>query len=116
MTHLSGNAVPAWLSALSLRGSFLTLTADGAEAFSPRNDFAMAVASAETSAVAVAVAAGWLVELGAGRLGPSALGLAAIRAARTRAAAEPVETPVAAPQTRPAGSRAEGGSSESPLA
>lgn len=86
--HLQdGAAVPAWLRVLARRGSFLKLTAAGAEAFSPRNQFAKPVASVDRKRLAAAVEAGLLRDIGENRLGPTRRGIAALRAAHSEAAA-----------------------------
>lgn len=86
MQSTDGNAAPAWLRALSRRGSFLQLTPNGAEVFTPRNQFAAAVASIDRRRLAAAIEAGLLREIGHDRFGPSPRGLAAVRALRSEEA------------------------------
>ncbi len=107
MHPLDGAAAPAWMRVLARRGSFLQLTTDGADAFSPRNQFAKAVGSVDRSRLAAAIEAGLLKDLGENRLGPSKRGIAALKAALIEASAS---KPVAA-EPRPAVNDA-----ESPLA
>jgi hypothetical protein len=107
MHFRDGAGVPAWLRVLARRGSFLQLTENGAEAFSPRNQFAKAVATVDRRRLAAAIEAGLLQDIGQNRLGPSARGIAALRA---KAADSGKQSPAA---RQPAA--AEVNSAESPL-
>ncbi len=89
----SHSSAPQWLRVLARRGSFLQLTPDGAEAFSPRNQFAKAVASVDRKRLAAAIEAGLLRDIGQNRLGPTPRGIAALRAARSEAAAAEANGP-----------------------
>lgn len=110
--HLhEGAAVPAWLRVLARQGSFLKLTAEGAEAFSPRNRFAKPVASVDRKRLAAAIEAGLLRDIGENRLGPTRRGIAALRAAISEAAAAEAERPREPKRAAP-----EINESESPLA
>lgn len=82
----SSASAPQWLRVLARRGSFLKLTPDGAEAFSPRNQFAKAVASVDRKRLAAALEAGLLRDIGENRLGPTPRGIAVLRAARSETA------------------------------
>lgn len=93
MTFLNGRAAPQWLSVLSRRGSFLKLTPEGAEAYSPRNQFAQAVAKVDRKRLAAAIEAGFLRDIGENRLGPTPRGIAALRAARSETAAAEARGP-----------------------
>ncbi|MCL4766469.1 MAG: hypothetical protein KJZ80_09575 [Hyphomicrobiaceae bacterium] len=93
-------AAPAWLRVLARQGSFLKLTPDGAEAFSPRNRFAEAVATVDRKRLAAAVEAGLLRDIGQNRLGPTKRGIAVLRAAQCEAAAAGAGSPRAAPPTQ----------------
>lgn len=85
---------PAWLRALARKGSFLKVTPDGAEAFSPRNRFNKAVASVDRERLAAAIDAGLLRDIGENRLGPTSRGIAALRAAIGEAAATEAARPL----------------------
>lgn len=87
------SAAPQWLRVLARRGSFLKLTPEGAEAFSPRNQFAKAVASVDRKRLAAALEAGLLRDIGQNRLGPTPQGIAALRAARCEATVAEVDQP-----------------------
>lgn len=87
---------PAWLRVLARKGSFLKLTPDGAEAFSPRNRFNKAVASVDRKRLAAAIEAGLLRDIGENRLGPTSRGIAVLRAARSEAAAVEAARPIRA--------------------
>lgn len=92
--HLhDGTPAPAWLRVLARRGSFLKLTPDGAEAFSPRNRFNKAVASVDRKRLAAAIEAGLLRDIGENRLGPTPRGIAFLRALRSEAAAAEAASP-----------------------
>jgi len=93
MHSQSRPAAPEWLRALARRGSFLQLTPEGAEAFSPRNGFASAVARVDRKRLATALEAGLLRDIGQNRLGPTQRGIAALRAARSEVATAEVERP-----------------------
>lgn len=96
-------AAPAWLRALARRGSFLKLTPDGADAFSPRNQFAKAVASVDRKRLAAAIEAGLLRDIGQGRLGPTPRGIAVLRAAQCAATVAGTDSPAAvSPPAAPA--------------
>lgn len=108
MSPFNGRAAPQWFRVLARRGSFLKLTPEGAEAYSPRNQFAGAIASVDRKRLAAALEAGFLRDIGENRLGPTPRGIAALRAARSEAAgAEASGTVVTAPAINDA---------ESPLA
>jgi hypothetical protein len=99
---------------LTRRGAYLKPMLGGAEVFSPRNNFAAAVARIDDKAFVEAVAAGLLNENASGFWELSEKGVAAMRAARsgstateTGMAAASVPQPGAAPAINPA---------ESPLA
>lgn len=72
---------PAWLRVLARRGSFLKLTPDGAEAFTPRNHFRKPVGTVDRERLAAAIEAGWLRDLGENKLGATRKGIAVVRAA-----------------------------------
>ncbi len=105
-----GCPAPAWLRVLAHRGSFLKLTSDGAEAYSPRNRFSKAVAKVDRKRLAAAIEAGLLRDIGENRLGPTARGIAALRAALNEPTAEKATKP-----TRPSSSAPAINDAESPL-
>ena len=107
MHPLDGAAAPAWMRVLARRGSFLQLTTDGADAFSPRNQFAEAVGSVDRNRLAAAIEAGLLKDLGENRLGPSKRGIAALKAALIAASASKPITSEPGPAQRPAVNDAE---------
>lgn len=86
MHDLEGTGAPAWLRVLARRGSFLKLTPDGAEAFTPRNQFRKPVGSVDRKRLAAAIEAGWLRDLGENKLGATRKGIAVVRAALSQQA------------------------------
>lgn len=95
MPVFDGRAAPPWLSVLARRGSFLKLTPEGAEAYSPRNQFSRAVAKVDRKRLAAALEAGFLRDIGENRLGPTPRGIAALKAARCEASTAEARTPAA---------------------
>jgi len=81
MRDLNGTGAPHWLRVLARRGSFLKLTPDGAEAFTPRNQFKKPVESIDRERLAAAIEAGWLRDIGENKLGATRKGIAVVRAA-----------------------------------
>ncbi|MFO7298505.1 MAG: DUF6456 domain-containing protein [Pseudomonadota bacterium] len=111
MEFLDGRPAPAWLRVLARQGSYLTLTAGGAEAYSPRNQFSKPVAKVDRKTLTAAIEAGLLRDIGENRLGPTPKALAALRAEFNATAAEAA----AAKQTRPSSSAPAVNEAESPL-
>lgn len=113
----SGGLPLVSLLTLTRRGAYLKPMLGGAEAFSPRNEFAAAVARIDEKAFADVLAAGWLRECARGCWELSGKGVAAIRSARSgstaaksgraKKATAPGPRPDAPPTVNPA---------ESPLA